>query len=243
VTDFYQGGDIFVHYRRKPRVFFDEDKAKLIAAEMVLAIEHIHSLGYIARCIYPENILIDEDGHVLLTDFCFSKELLSKVKPSAIDIPNDYCPFEVLKNEKETKAVDWWTIGILIHETTVGRVPWYGKNKEQMIEKITKSGIRYPPHLSEECKDIISRLLEMNVPKRLGSGASGVKHIKSHPWFQGIDWEKLARKEVDPVFKPQLETAPPDDNYVFPQLDSEDHPTGSSTSEMDLFAGFEYPRL
>ena len=71
VTDFLNGGELFFHLCNEIR--FSEERAKFYAAEMVLALSHLHSQGVIYRDLKPENVLIDNEGHLKLTDFGLSK--------------------------------------------------------------------------------------------------------------------------------------------------------------------------
>jgi serine/threonine protein kinase len=69
--DFMIGGELFFHLRKFHH--FTESQAKFYAAEMVLAVEHLHKKGVIYRDLKPENILLGEDGHIKITDFGLSK--------------------------------------------------------------------------------------------------------------------------------------------------------------------------
>jgi serum/glucocorticoid-regulated kinase 2 len=248
LTDFYKAGELFFHLRKVKR--FTEDQARIIVGEALLAIEHIHSLGFIARCVLPENMWMDYHGHIVLTNLILAKELSTttgSTTPSD-DITPEYRPYEVVKNEVETKAVDWWTIGILIYELLVGVTPFYSGSVDEMLNKICNAKVKFPPRLSEPCKDIISKLLNRSTSERLGSGTLGVEEIKSHPWFQGIDWDRLSTRQLDPIFQPQVGTAPDDMSCFFeafakePLVDPEETAsTGSlNPSDIDAFRGFEF---
>lgn len=73
VLDFLNGGDLFYHMRKKTRL--NEKEARFYAAELILALEHLHNLGFIYRDLKPENILLDSDGHIKLADFGLSKHI------------------------------------------------------------------------------------------------------------------------------------------------------------------------
>jgi serine/threonine protein kinase len=79
ITDFCPGGELFLLLERQPQKRFSEDSARFYAAEIVLALEYLHCLGVVYRDLKPENVLIQRDGHVQLTDFDLS--LLTTSRP------------------------------------------------------------------------------------------------------------------------------------------------------------------
>lgn len=107
-------------------------------------------------------------------------------------------------------GIDWWALGILIYEMIVGIPPFYHKNRDQMFFLIQKATIKYPDpkkhgiSVSPEAQDLINRLLEKDMDKRLGS-EDDVDEVLAHPWFKGLDKDDILEKVVDPPFKPHLE--------------------------------------
>merc|ERR1712048_708423 len=95
------------------------------------------------------------------------------------------------------KAVDWWAVGILLYELTVGIPPFYSQNVNEMYRKIQEAPLLFPPNLSNPCKDIITKLLERDPRKRLGSSDLDVKEIERHPFFKNLSFDKLYKKEID----------------------------------------------
>jgi len=71
VLDYVNGGELFSHLRKKIR--FSEKETRFYAAELILALNHIHEMGFIYRDLKPENVLLDSNGHVKITDFGLSK--------------------------------------------------------------------------------------------------------------------------------------------------------------------------
>ena len=106
-------------------------------------------------------------------------------------------------------GIDWWALGILIYEMIVGIPPFYHKDREHMFYLITNASIKYPDPkkhgitVSETAKDLINKLLEKDMDKRLGS-SEDLDEVISHPWFSGINIDKILGKEIKPPFKPEI---------------------------------------
>jgi hypothetical protein len=113
VTDYYNGGTLFYHLR-KVRAF-PEDRAKFYAAELLLALDHLHSQHIIYRDLKLENVLLDSQGHIALTDFGLSKQDVDKSGGATTFCGTaEYIAPELLQVKKYGKAVDWWSFGILL---------------------------------------------------------------------------------------------------------------------------------
>eukprot|EP01003_Olkasia_polycarbonata_P000864 NODE_1175_length_589_cov_67.818519_g1101_i0.p1 GENE.NODE_1175_length_589_cov_67.818519_g1101_i0~~NODE_1175_length_589_cov_67.818519_g1101_i0.p1 ORF type:complete len:157 (-),score=47.67 NODE_1175_length_589_cov_67.818519_g1101_i0:117-566(-) len=106
------------------------------------------------------------------------------------------------------KAVDWWSLGILIYEMMVGLPPFYSENVNEMYELILNKPLEFPAHIKKEAQDLITKLLERDPSKRLTDGAK----IMAAPWFSPIDWNKLHAKELVPLWVPDL--TGDDEKYV-----------------------------
>ena len=123
VTDFLNGGELFFHLANEIR--FSEDRSRLYAAEIVLALEHLHANGIIYRDLKPENILLGHEGHVKITDFG-----LSKLNHEANSMTNTFCGTpeylapEVIRSQGYSFSVDCWSLGMLIYEMISGLNPF-----------------------------------------------------------------------------------------------------------------------
>jgi len=183
---------------------FNEPRVRLYAAEIVSAISHLHSLDIVYRDLKPENILLDSDGHITITDFGLSKKLENNEGTHTFCGTPEYLAPEVLKGQGHGTAVDWWSLGTLLFEMLTGLPPFYSQNINIMYQKILTGDLRFPGYITPEAKSLLEGLLTRDVEKRLGS--KGGQEIKSHPWFQGLDWEKLDKKEIIPPFKPKVKS-------------------------------------
>jgi len=210
VLDYFQGGELFFHLKNNRR--FPEDVARIYVAEIGLALGHLHSLQVIYRDLKPENILLDDNGHVCLTDFGLSKDVDPTDKAHTFCGTPEYLAPEIVTGAGHDKAVDWWSLGILLYELTVGIPPFYSQNVNEMYNKIQHGVLRFPPFLSENCKNLIVQLLNRDPKKRLGS-KDDVNDVKAHPFFKTLSWEKLMKKEIDPPYKPKTKSSTDTNNF------------------------------
>jgi len=206
VLDYCRGGELFFHLKKRKK--FTEQETQIILAEVALALGHLHSLDVIYRDLKAENVLLHETGHVCLTDFGLSTPL-DPLNPKARTFCGtpEYLAPEIVSHEGHGKAVDWWSLGILCYELCVGLPPFYHQNLNTMYHKIQTEHPKFPLTMSAECQDLISQLLNRIPSKRLGGGREDVEDVKRHAWFQNLDWVKLFKKEIEPIYKPQVKSS------------------------------------
>ncbi|XP_054828119.1 ribosomal protein S6 kinase alpha-5 isoform X3 [Eublepharis macularius] len=220
ILDYINGGELFTHLSQRER--FTEDEVRIYIGEIVLALEHLHKLGIIYRDIKLENILLDSDGHVVLTDFGLSKEFISD------------------------EAVDWWSLGVLMYELLTGASPFTvdGERNSQteISRRILKSEPPYPQEMTAIAKDVIQRLLMKDPKKRLGCGSSGAGEIKQHPFFQKINWDDMAAKKVSAPFKPIIRDELDVSNFAeeFTEMDPTYSPATTPQAADKLFQGYSF---
>ena len=223
IMPFLSGGELFQHLRKFRT--FDEPKVKFYSSQIALAIEYLHNKGIIYRDLKPENILMDEKGYLRLADFGMAKKLNNNEKAMSFCGTPEYLAPEIIIGEGHDKNADWWSFGILIYEMLCGLPPFYVENLERMYELIKSGPLKFPKRitLSDEAKDIIKKLLERNVKKRLGY--NGIKEIKEHPFFKDIDFNLIEQKKIPAPFIPKINDKM-DVTYFDEEFTSED--TGMS---------------
>lgn len=204
VLDYCAGGELFFHLGKLGK--FPEPRARFYAAEIILAIKYVHSLDIIYRDLKPENVLLDAEGHIRLTDFGLSKEGISNSSSGANSFCGtpEYLAPEILNRQGHGRAVDWWSLGALLYEMLTGLPPFYCQDRERLFEKIRKSELHYPASLSQNAKSLLRGFLTKDPTKRLGSGPNDALDIQRHPFFASVDWDKLQRGEVKTPWTPQI---------------------------------------
>ncbi|XP_050976355.1 myotonin-protein kinase isoform X2 [Labeo rohita] len=217
VMDYYVGGDLLTLLSK----FGDripEDMAQFYLAEMVMAIDSVHRLGYVHRDIKPDNILLTADGHVRLGDFgsCLRLEDDGLVHSSlAVGTP-DYLSPEILRAVEGSGGYgsdcDWWALGVCAYEMLLGTTPFYAESISETYAKIIhfKDYFEFPPEseVSEEARSLISALI-CDRSERLGARGSG--DFRKHPFFRGLDWSSLHL--LPPPYRPDVSDATDTSNF------------------------------
>ncbi|XP_072363945.1 ribosomal protein S6 kinase alpha-5-like isoform X1 [Scyliorhinus torazame] len=341
ILDYVNGGELFTHlYQRE---HFTEEEVQIYAGEIVLALEHLHKLGIIYRDIKLENILLDGDGHIVLTDFGLSKEFvtfenertysfcgtieymapeiiqggssghdkfLTDIEHCGRDIGCRSCPSGAaaarrcgqtpemeapsadarggglcagpppphLRTQLHIRpgrgtqrgrpavaqgvqaslvvraddgqrvmqeAVDWWSLGVLVYELLTGASPFTvdgAKNSQSEISRrILKNDPPFSVEMQPTAKNLIQKLLMKDPKQRLGSGPTGAGEIKSHAFFQGLNWRDLAIKAIKPPVKPVIRNELDVSNFAeeFTRMDPAYSPA-ALPQHTDLFKGYSF---
>jgi serine/threonine protein kinase len=177
VLSFVNGGELFHHLQKEQR--FDINRSRFYAAELLCALECLHGFGVIYRDLKPENILVDYVGHIALCDFGLCKlDMKDEDKTNTFCGTPEYLAPELLHGQGYTKAVDWWTLGVLLYEMLTGLPPFYDENTNEMYRKILAEPLHFPGPdvVPPAARDLLTRLLDRDATRRLGSnGASEIK--------------------------------------------------------------------
>nr|AML78484.1 putative LOV domain-containing protein [Erythroxylum coca] len=217
ITDYCPGGELFLLLDRQPLKVLKENAVRFYAAEVVVALEYLHYQGIIYRDLKPENVLLQSNGHVSLTDFDLS--CLTSCRPQLL-IPGtnekkrhrkrqqgpvfmaepmrasnsfvgteEYIAPEIISGAGHTSAVDWWALGILLYEMLYGYTPFRGKTRQKTFANILHKDLRFPSstQVSFNAKQLMYRLLHRDPKRRLAS-REGASEVKRHPFFRGVNW-------------------------------------------------------
>eukprot|EP00903_Cladosiphon_okamuranus_P014231 g13220.t1 len=248
VLDYCAGGELFFHLGKHGK--FPEGRSRFYSAEIALALQHVHQLDIVYRDLKPENVLLDGEGHIRLTDFGLSKEGISNTTSGANSFCGtpEYLAPEILSRQGHGRAVDWWSLGALLYEMLTGLPPFYCRDRERLFDKIRKGNLTYPRYLSQHAQGILHGLLTRDPSKRLGSSLDDAQEVQRHPFFAPLDWDRIMRREVAPPWEPtlmgSLDSSQFDREFTSMPIfspDQRDHKLGHSvTSNDDTFEGFTF---
>ncbi|KAI9200017.1 hypothetical protein LWI28_001562 [Acer negundo] len=238
VMEYLNGGDLYSLLRNIGCL--EEDAARIYIAELVLALEYLHSLGIVHRDLKPDNLLIAHDGHIKLTDFGLSKiglinntmdlsvpevngailsdshnlddqQTKDRNGYSAVGTP-DYLAPEILLGTEHGYAADWWSVGIILFEFITGIPPFSAERPEMIFDNILNRKIPWP-HVPNDMSFETQDLINrflIHDPNQR-IGANGAVEVKTHPFFKGVNWDSLAQQKA--AFVPQPESI--DDTSYF----------------------------
>ncbi|CAN8277877.1 unnamed protein product [Cochlearia groenlandica] len=218
ITDYYPGGELFMLLDRQPRKVLKEDAVRFYAAQVVVALEYLHCQGIIYRDLKPENVLIQGNGDISLSDFDLS--CLTSCKPQLL-IPSidekkkkqqksqqtpifmaepmrasnsfvgteEYIAPEIISGAGHTSAVDWWALGILMYEMLYGYTPFRGKTRQKTFANVLQKDLKFPASIPASLQ--VKQLifrLLQRDPKKRLGCFEGANEVKKHSFFKGINW-------------------------------------------------------
>ena len=192
--DYYPGGELFSRICDEGLLF---TATRFYASEVVLALEYLHKQQIVYRDLKPENILLDKEGHVRLTDFGFSKEVPERTF-TMCGTP-DYIAPEVISRKGHGCKADWWSLGVLLYELTVGYPPFSADSVYATYQRILAGRVTFSVHFPPCVRNLVKQLLNVNEAERITAA-----EVKADPFFSTIDWDAVLKKEVDAPWRPLL---------------------------------------
>ena len=206
VMDLITGKDLRYHLSKQKK--FTAEQSKFFLACTILGLEYIHYNNILHRDIKPDNLVLDKNGYVKITDFGISRKMDQLIAGESSGTPGYMAP-EVMCGKVHSIDSDYYCLGIMAYEFMKGVRPYLCRSnaelKKQMMEKqIFINKLELPDGWGIESADFINRLIKRKQNERLGHG--GDSEVKNHLWFKGFSWDKLYRRELQSPYMPEEET-------------------------------------
>eukprot|EP01083_Nonionella_stella_P128444 389241_1 len=192
VTEFAEKGELFKIIKKKKTKQISEMEIKVIAKQLVCALQFLHESRVIHRDIKPQNILLSADNTIKLCDFGFARAL-SEESTMATSIKGTplYMAPELVQEKPYNHTVDLWSLGVILYELFYGKPPFYTNSIYKLVRMIVKDHIKYPPHpvISKQFEHFINGLLQKNPQKRFN-----IVHLHKHVFLQHTTAKKKKKK-------------------------------------------------
>ena len=209
MLEYVPGGELFTYLRTSQQLNVSE--ARFFAAQVLLMFEYLHSKNIIYRDLKPENLLLDLNGYLKLTDFGFAKCVDGRTY-TFCGTPEYLAP-EILMQKGHGKAVDYWCLGILIYEMMVGIDPFCDDDPMAVYQNILRGKIKFPSEFDSDAKSLVKHLLVADLGKRYGNLKGGAQDIKDHRWFHGFDFDSLLKKTMRAKHVPKVKNEADTSNF------------------------------
>ena len=218
VLDLCNGGELLGVLKKTGS--FDIDCTRFYGAQILDAIDYMHSRGIIHRDLKPENVLLDDQMHVKITDFGTAKLLPDPraQDPTQRGVPEpsnaepegdgraasfvgtaEYVSPELLTHKTAGKASDIWAFGCIIYQLLVGRPPFKAGSEYLTFQKIVNLEYEFPSGFPMAARDLVERCLVLDPARRLT-----IEHIKNHEFFDGQPFGKHLWKTRAPILRPYV---------------------------------------
>lgn len=220
VLDLCNGGELLGVLKKTGT--FDVDCTRFYAAQILDAVDYMHSRGVIHRDLKPENVLLDDQMHIKITDFGTAKLLKDPREPPKAGTddqhPSDSTPREaddsraasfvgtaeyvspeLLTHKNACKASDLWAFGCIVYQLLAGRPPFKAGSEYLTFQKIVNLEYEFPAGFPPAARDLVERCLVLDPARRLT-----VEHIKNHEFFEGQKFGRSLWRTKAPRLRPYV---------------------------------------
>ncbi|XP_078514204.1 rhodopsin kinase GRK1 [Lissotriton helveticus] len=213
VMTIMNGGDLRYHIYNvnEENPGFDEIRASFYTAQIICGMEHLHQNKIIYRDLKPENVLLDNEGNVRISDLGLAVELkenTTKTKGYA-GTPGFMAP-ELLQGEEYDYSVDYFSLGVTLYEMIAAKGPFRSRGEKvenkDLKNRILNDAVAYTEKFSAECQSFCEALLEKDPKKRIGFKNGNCDELRVYPFFRDINWRKLEAGILPPPFAPDSRT-------------------------------------
>lgn len=230
--EYVSGGNMRHYIKQNGRISMID--LRIYLAEIAICLNFLHSEKIIYRDLKPENVLINIDGHIKLTDFGLSKKLNSNQITSTFCGTHIYLPPEVLNgNGNYSYKFDWYQLGVLAYELSFEKVPFDSDNERKLMEKIINEEPKFPYNADPILVDLIRKLMDKNPENRID-----FQGLKNHLFFKGFSFQNALEKKYNPTFVPSKYGSI--NNCYFSQIQPDVYDNSMLKDDQNLFEGFSF---
>ena len=207
VLPFYPGGDLYSLLEKEGP--FDEATTAFYGVQVAHMLSFLHSRNIVYRDLKLENIMVDENGYLVLIDFGSCKVIEEKTElQCSFDGSIDYMAPEVISGEGHGMMADWWSFGIFIYELLCGKPPFHEGSTDRILDLITTSNVRFPSKMrvNSVTRDFIMRLLKKLPKDRIGQNE--FHQITTHHFFQSANVNSIINQKISPPLSPNISGDP-----------------------------------
>lgn len=174
ILEYSTGGELYKKLTARGR--FSERVAACYISDLSKSLRFCHIKHVIHRDIKPENLLIGAQGEIKIADFGWSVHAPTS-RRNTLCGTLDYLPPEMVEGREHDEMVDVWSLGVLLYEFLVGTPPFEAEGHNATYRRISSVDLRFPPGVSPDAQDLISKLLRKDPKDRLP-----LELVPSHPW-------------------------------------------------------------
>ena len=183
-------------------------KVFFLLAEITCGLQHLHRLRIVFRDLKPDNILLDDHGHIRISDLGLAIEIQAGKLPTGKVGTVGYMAPEVIAGVPYSFSPDWWGLGCVFFDMIEGRSP-FRKPKERVRREEVERRVRedkenYSNRFTQVARDFCEQLLSKSVSDRLGCSQEDAETVKAHPIFSSLNFRRLEARIVEPPFVPDV---------------------------------------
>ncbi|KAJ1512887.1 Serine/threonine-protein kinase brsk1 [Coelomomyces lativittatus] len=177
VLEYVEGGELFEFLVQRGRL--DEFEACQIFQKIIFGLDYCHKFQICHRDLKPENLLLDKEQNIKIADFGMaSLQRKGKFLETSCGSPHYASPEIVRGTKYDGLLSDIWSSGVILFALLSGNLPFDDENIRRLLGKVKSGRYHMPSHLSDEAKDLVSRMLQVDPSHRIK-----MQEILDHPWF------------------------------------------------------------
>ncbi|CDS43107.1 G protein coupled receptor kinase 1 [Echinococcus multilocularis] len=223
ILDLMNGGDL--NYHLSQRGTFNEEDVKFYVAEIILGLQHMHERNIVYRDLKPANILLDESGHVRISDLGLACDVSESWPTAAVGTQGYMAPEVLQKGVPYAFSADWYSLGCTVYKLLVGSSPFrQHSSKRRYCEALIgrQKVLQIPDSFEDSTKAFLIGLLQTNIEVRLGCQGQGSEELMTHSFLSNMDWEMAKRQRLQPPLIPPQGEVNAADAFEIGAFDEED---------------------